>query len=222
MNHIQQPLSIPEQPELTLGAHVWDCAVPLAYQLNANFDQFKPSSTNKRLDIIELGAGCGIVGLVASASAAQLDVKATTYITDIEQVVESVTVPLLDRSRKQFPSLSSLSIHAQVLDWTQPKLPQKEEGSAGLLVLATDVLYNVGSHDAFLKCLLHLFDQPRWHSKVAWIGYKPRASGDDAWFTLARESGLTVARCALMEGHVQDVQLYKVSRSDSKLATKVK
>lgn len=215
-------LSIPEQPELTLGAHIWDCAIPLAFQLHHHFDHFLSPArhSGRSLHIIELGAGCGVVGLVAALSAQERQAsEPVTYLTDIEQVVGQVTLPLLARLKQSFPWLKKLSCSAHALDWAEPELPPSEvsasTAAADLLVLATDVLYNVESHNAFLQCLLHLFEQPRWANKSAWVGYKPRANGDDTFFAKAQARHLLVERCDGGADRI-GVQLYRIAPDTEK------
>lgn len=198
--------SVTEQPELTLGAHVWDCALPLAYHLQKSFTTFPPTaaSTSSRLRIIELGAGCGIVGLVAAEAARAAGLKAFTYLTDIDQVVSAATTPVLEKQAKALRK----SVHAAVLDWELPDASLVDHDDP-LLILATDVLYNVESHEPFLKCLLALLGEG--HDRVAWIAYKPRSADDDGFFAQAKSSGLAVHRAEDLEDLVQNVQLYRLS-----------
>lgn len=204
-------ISVPEQPELTLGAHVWDCALPLAYHLHVDFTSFLPkgSPKDRPLQIVELGAGCGLDGIIAALSAQKCRDHVQTLLTDIDQVVSSVTTSVLERTSEEVPNISSVS--ATTLDWTAPKLSAAAKEPTDLLVLATDVLYNVESHQPFLDCLIQLFRQSSHANSVAWLAYKPRTHGDDAFFDMGRRAGLFVERQPQYEGLIQDVQLYRIN-----------
>ncbi|KAJ3326145.1 hypothetical protein HDV06_000021 [Boothiomyces sp. JEL0866] len=102
-----------------VGATVWDSSYVLIKYLES---QFKKGLIKDYLNIIELGAGTGLVGI---ALAAQLP-NSTITITDKQSVV-----PLL----KFNAELSKLSnIKVELLDWKDPPLLQQYD-----MVIMSDV-----------------------------------------------------------------------------------
>lgn len=204
-------ISIIEQPDLTLGAHLWDCALILAYHIQSHhiFDDMKKPDY-----IFELGAGCGLVGLTASIVTEQ-----PVYLTDTEDIVTTATKPNLKRFRRD-TDFDHLRINALPLDWNDhEKLAStlEKEGLAlataspkRCVLLASDVLYNTGSHAAFLDTLLAFFNISAFKGKCsAYIGYKRRTAGDDAFFGMAKAKGLTVAKMANLQ--IGDVQVWRIT-----------
>lgn len=99
-----KPLHLVEQPDLSLGAHIWDCALILSYRL--------ATSLSSSADVVvDLGAGCGLVGgLLASRMN-----KGSVWLTDTEQVVEDSTKVNLGLLRQSVGK--GVVSNSKVLDW---------------------------------------------------------------------------------------------------------
>ncbi|KAJ3162470.1 Methyltransferase-like protein 21D [Geranomyces michiganensis] len=227
----QPLLRIPVQEHARMtfstGTHTWDCSPILAHVLAVSRTRWLltpplSSSLSSVVDVIELGAGCGLVGTVAALLGAH-----RVVVTDLDDPSESalganVAIAnslLADQSTSQrlggLSSSSSLprretSIHARVLEWgklsaktvTELLPPVDRTGSGGqqqrrkALIVAADVLYNVGSHDEFLLTLLALTTEARDYDVEVLIGYKKRGQGEDRFFEIARDAGFKIETVA--------------------------
>jgi predicted nicotinamide N-methyase len=176
-------LTILEQPDLTLGAHLWHCALVLAYRLLHHRDVLGMDSHQ----IVELGAGCGLV----SQLCAVLNSAARICATDLEDVVSVSTAANFERFRLEHPKAAGrMSVHS--LDWAANLPAGLLVGTRPLTVLACDVLYNVESHQIFLDTVSRLFASAEKADAQCLIGYKQRTVGDAAFFDMARGEGLHV------------------------------
>ncbi|KAF9915027.1 Methyltransferase-like protein 21D [Lobosporangium transversale] len=125
-NHTIKPLDIDEDPSGLLrggvGSTIWDAAIVLAkYLEKSNLLSIASSSTSATetprsstpINVLELGAGTGIVGLAVARLLSAKGVEARVLLTDKENVV-----PLLSRNIQRNPSIG-IDIQAQTLDWEE-------------------------------------------------------------------------------------------------------
>jgi predicted nicotinamide N-methyase len=116
------------------------------------------SKDTRRFRILELGAGCGIVGIAIAQVLTETDVT----LTDLPEAQEIIERNI---SRAHFAKESTLAF--QVLDW-DAELPRNLSTSSSRLdlVVAADCTYNSDSRYNFHISLLHVhtkadkFDQP--------------------------------------------------------------
>ncbi|KAF9284913.1 Methyltransferase-like protein 21D [Mortierella alpina] len=109
-------LEIDEDPSGQLrggvGSTIWDAAIVLAKYLE-KYDLLTSAAAqpSQSLNILELGAGTGIVGLAAARILSSKSVKASVVLTDKENCM-----PLLQRNIEKNPS-DGIDVKAHILDW---------------------------------------------------------------------------------------------------------
>jgi len=92
--------------------------------------------------VIELGAGCGILGVTAAALGAS-----NVFVTDLPECLELINNTVSD-------SQLGASTTAAVLDWNEPRtfLTQyKLEGTEIDLILGADIVFSVEFHEALVN-----------------------------------------------------------------------
>lgn len=121
-------LRMAEQPDLSLGAHVWDCALILAFHFSTSL----PIPENGI--VVDLGAGCGLVGGVLASRMK----RGTVWLTDTEQVIAdstAVNLPLLRESVREGVLLDN-----KVLNWEDAgELSEFGSKEKECLLVASDV-----------------------------------------------------------------------------------
>jgi hypothetical protein len=195
------------------GQRLWDCALGLSFYLsNHPKFLFPPSSVSSAaavgspgdepqtvLQVVELGAGCGLSGLVArwmlSDFASEVDSK--VVFTDIQATVDTTLSENLALNSMGPEGPVNVAI-PQVLNWG-PLSPSdldrvfsSRKGPFDLTILGSDILYNPESHSILLESLLALMKPRKGSTSQAIIAYKKRTEGDDAFFQLASDAGLEV------------------------------
>jgi len=134
--------------------------------------------TRGGLNIVELGAGCGIVGI----SLAQMIPKCNVLLTDLDDAQE-----MLQRNIKCAQLAAASTVRQAVLDWAVPLdesvLPQRID-----LVLIADCIYNTDSIPSLVKTLKQIHvHSPDCRSFVA---RKPRHDSEMLFFKLIEEAGI--------------------------------
>ncbi|KAJ3184507.1 hypothetical protein HDU87_003907 [Geranomyces variabilis] len=231
----QHPLSllripVQEHARMTFstGTHTWDCSPILAHVLACTHTRWLPTTTTQNT-VIELGAGCGLVGTVAALLGADrvvmtdLDDPSKSALRENVAIAEALLGKLAvgvvgRKGQRGGRTASSSIIHARVLEWgklsceTVDELLPRSTTSAGssssnhqaarpphALIVAADVLYNVGSHDEFLSTLVSLTGSSNYDVDVL-IGYKKRGRGEDRFFDIARDAGFKIETVAAAWG----------------------
>lgn len=131
--------------------------------------------------VIELGTGCGVVGL---ALAQLLGPNAHVLLTDLEDVLVETTRPNL--------ALQTTISHvpkAEILVWgdvrTARTIGASKKGRMDL-VIGSDIIYNATYHHDLLITLQALLPPHAWFL----LGYKPRSPRDEsAFFDLLHQAG---------------------------------
>ncbi|KAL3156579.1 hypothetical protein ABBQ38_000869 [Trebouxia sp. C0009 RCD-2024] len=128
-----QVLSISSQPEKGLSFQIWPSALSLSKYAELQHSQHRGHWKGKR--VIELGAGCGLVGLVFAA------LGATVLLTDLPNVL-----PLLDSNialNQAAVEAGGGSVHCGNLTWGVTAVASLGQDWAGPdLVVAADVVYH--------------------------------------------------------------------------------
>ena len=126
----------------------------------------------RRLRVLELGAGCGIVGIAL----AQL-VKCDMYITDLEEAQH-----VLAKNIKCASPVTGSSIRAGVLDWT---LGLDDSSNYTFdLILVSDCIYNPDSSVHLVEILRQL--ATRAPDILILVGFKRRHETDTIFFDRMR------------------------------------
>jgi hypothetical protein len=134
------------------------------------------NSGKSNLQVVELGAGCGIVGIALATMLANCEV----LLTDLPEVSEIVTRNINEASPK-----SSASIKFQTLDWEDPT-PNLTQGPIDL-ILVSDCTYNADSLPALVSILDRLVRGSP--GAMALVALKRRHESEAVFFDLMRGAG---------------------------------
>ncbi len=205
------------------GQRLWDCAIGLTAYLSRNPDALWPASTSapssepptkrakhsRALQVVELGAGCGLVGIAAARLLSGVGAEAEVVCTDVEATVTTTLQETLDFNAPPRSARSGSTAHptARTLNWGAYSPAELDKalppavGSATATaapdrtLLGSDILYNPESHAVLLETLLSFLrpdGQAGQGRTKCLIAYKARTEGDDGFFDLARERGIQV------------------------------
>lgn len=132
------------------------------------------SSKVRRLRVLELGAGCGIVGIAF----AQL-VKCDMCLSDLEDARE-----VLASNMDSASLLAGSSIQSEVLDWATSL---EDSSNANYdLILVSDCIYNPDSSVHLVEMLRKL--ATRVPDTLILVGFKRRHEADTVFFDRMRET----------------------------------
>lgn len=134
------------------------------------------NSGKSSLQVVELGAGCGIVGIALATMLANCEV----LLTDLPEVSEIVTRNINEASPK-----SSASIKFQTLDWDDPT-PSLTRGPIDL-ILVSDCTYNADSLPALVSVLDSLVRGSA--GALVLVALKRRHESEAVFFDLMRSAG---------------------------------
>jgi len=134
---------------------------------------------SKRLRVLEVGAGCGIVGIALS----QLR-KCEIVLTDLEDAQD-----ILQSNIDCAVPASGSSLTRQVLGWGAG-LDDLENAKFDL-VLVSDCIYNPESSVLLVETLEQLTKQNS--NLLIFVAYKPRHEADQIFFNHMRQHGMSVA-----------------------------
>lgn len=163
-------LSCPRDAGLALVAHI-------NRLLNQQADtdalrQVLRGAVSRKLAVIELGSGCGIVGI----GLAQLLPDCQVLLTDLPEAEEIIT-----RNIKASTVPESSSVSFRVLDWEAP-IPASVADRYFDLILVSDCTYNSDSIPALVKTLSAL--AKRSPEAVVVISMKVRHASEQVFFEL--------------------------------------
>lgn len=175
--HDSTNLRIREETGDSIARHIWDASLGfLTYlaQINTKLSEQSKvrtlidGSANKTLKVLELGAGCGIVGIAF----AQM-FSSNVLLTDLDDATEILATNI------RLASLKSTSrLHAKVLDWSS-----KMHGSMNVkydLVIVSDCIYNPDSSIHLVETLQRLANTSP--QVLILVGFKRRHDADDVFF----------------------------------------
>lgn len=136
------------------------------------------SSKVRRLKVLELGAGCGIVGVAF----AQL-VKCDMLLTDLEDAQE-----ILASNIRCATPLAGSTLRAEVLDWSTSV---DDSSNANYdLVLVSDCIYNPDSSLHLVETLRQL--ATRTPSVLILVGFKRRHEADTLFFDRMQQTDFAI------------------------------
>ncbi|KAL5121944.1 hypothetical protein ACEQ8H_000160 [Pleosporales sp. CAS-2024a] len=175
-----------EETGESIARHLWDAGIMLSCHLSDLLDDkstlakaLLPSGRPKHFRVLELGTGCGMVGITM----AQLTRGAEILLTDLPEAQEIVEQNI----RLARPAKGS-SLRFQNLNWDVELPPDLQPPSSQLdLVLAADCTYNPDSSPALVKTLTRLAKaSPK---AVVAIAMKMRHSSEEIFFSLMSTAG---------------------------------
>ncbi|KAL4878437.1 putative methyltransferase-domain-containing protein [Aspergillus karnatakaensis] len=202
-------LSIWEETGNSIARHIWDAAVASVMYLQGTItgDQGSDSVLQKLLqterceplNVIELGSGCGIVGIAL----AELLPQCSVLLTDLPEVEEIVTKNINSAQ----PAHAS-EIKYRSLGWEEELPSDLFDGPSIDLVLVSDCTYNADSLPALVSVLSRLV-QLSPHAVVL-VALKRRHESESVFFDLMQSVGLHdlhVHRMELPSQHEQSDEI---------------
>lgn len=162
---------------------------------------------DKPLHAIELGSGCGIVGIAL----AQLLPQSSILLTDLPEVEEIVTQNISDSS----PSRSS-ELSFQTLDWDE-ELPGDLCGGYIDLILVSDCTYNADSLPALVSVLDGLLRMSP--DAIILVALKRRHESEAIFFDLMKSASLVDLHTDHMQlpsqhGQFDQIELHIYGRAE--------
>ena len=146
------------------------------------------------MKVVELGAGCGLVGMTASLLGAD-EVRLTddrNGLSHTRKCVETNREVLFDANKHESLSLPSAgkTISCDVLDWCDDEATWDEtfaERRSFRVVLGSDIVYS--NDERVLSGLVRAIDYLSNSDSLILLSYKARGLGEDKFFAMAKESG---------------------------------
>jgi len=146
---------------------------------------------------VELGAGCGLTGLVAWL------LGATVTLTDLPSATAHTKRCVnsnVDRLGRINPALGERSASIQVKDYTWGSSEHLQHLSPPYdVVFGSDIVYSSEGSESLIEALRALCGP----SSLVLISYKPRGLHEDVFFTQLVNSGFTIS-CVPHEFHPPD------------------
>ena len=175
----------------SIARHVWDASLGFLIYL----EQVLTKSTNyehqtdvtrllsgqhtKPLQVIELGSGCGTVGIAL----AQL-IRCDVVLTDLDDAEE-----IMAKNRRLATPKAGSTLSSKMLDWSEGV--NEGLGTQFSLVLVSDCIYNPDSSVHLVKTLREL--SRRSPAVNILVGYKRRHSADKIFFDHMQQAGFRTA-----------------------------
>ena len=139
------------------------------------------------LNILELGCGCGIVGL---GLVVLLD-NCHVTLTDLPSA-ESIAVRNIEHSRNKFRGTASFRVY----DWDDPISPYSQDQKPPDIILVADCTYNPDSASALVQALVRCVNGSR--DTVVVLAHKRRHESEKRFFDIMRERFETVDYCSFV------------------------
>ncbi|PPJ59099.1 hypothetical protein CBER1_01663 [Cercospora berteroae] len=173
----------------SIARHLWDGSQALAQHIDYTISLDQPttlplleyvliSATYRRTNIIELGCGCGTVGI----SVAQSIPDCNVLLTDLDEAKELVEANIA----KMQPAMASRA-RFQSVDWLEP-LPSNLETRKNDLIIVSECTYNTDTLEPLVGMLVSLMT--RSPKAVIVVSTKTRHDSEAAFFDLMKNVGL--------------------------------
>lgn len=158
--------------------------------------------SEERRDIIELGAGTGVLSLTVAALRSSVnqrdDSKSRIITTDLESAI-----PLLEHniaSNGHLFSDDSARPKASVLDWYEDLPDDIQSFNDGFdAIIMADVTYNTSSFPALLRTLANLMAMSAKRPLIL-LGYKERDEAERTIWDMANEIGVRFRKVDMITG----------------------
>lgn len=185
----ERSVSLLEDAGDSIARHLWDGSQALAQLIDQTIslqtsstplpllEYVLVSATYRRLNAIELGCGCGSVGISLAQSIPDCDV----LLTDLPEVTELVEANI-DRMR---PAINS-RVRFEPLDWEQP-LPERYQNRTNDLIIVSECTYNTDTLQPLVNTLLSLVT--RSPKAVVVVSTKTRHESENAFFGMMKNVG---------------------------------
>ncbi|EEP77917.1 predicted protein [Uncinocarpus reesii 1704] len=177
-------LQIWEETGNSIARHIWDAALAAIVEFQ---DSLTHGSGNllrhddsSPFNVVELGSGCGIVGIAL----AQMMPNCSVLLTDLEEVRE-----IVQRNISTAQPAKNSQIEFHTLDWDED-LPEGIRARRHDLIFLSDCTYNCDALPALVETIRKLLDiSPDAQVLVAW---KKRCESEMVFFDLMQSAGLAV------------------------------
>ncbi|PGH10360.1 hypothetical protein GX51_00117 [Blastomyces parvus] len=202
-----------EETGNSIARHIWDAALGCVMEIQNAYMRLGGSiPTLQRLfyerkdtplRVIELGTGCGIVGIAI----AQIVPHCSVLLTDLEEVRDIISRNL------EFATLARLSsARFQVLDWDE-SVPEEIAQHGYDLIVVSDCTYNADSLPALVQMLTALVQISP--SAIVLVALKKRHDSEEAFFDFMKNAGFEIDSRAVAplpnldsENESVDIELY--------------
>jgi len=185
----ERTLSLLEDAGDSIARHLWDGSQALAQHIDEIVSLQAPtplplleyvliSATYRKLHVLELGCGCGTVGISIAQTVPDCDV----LLTDLEEVRELVDANI----ERMKPAMCSKASFAS-LDWEVP-LPAAITARTQDLIIVSECTYNTDTLQPLVSTLVALL--ARSPKAVIVVSTKTRHESEAAFFDMMREAGL--------------------------------
>jgi hypothetical protein len=187
-SYSERSLSLLEDAGDSIARHLWDGSQALAQHIDQAISLAQPSTlplleyvlisaTYRRLNVIELGCGCGTVGISIAQSIPDSDV----LLTDLAEVTDLVEANIA----RMKPAMSSRARFLP-LDWLEP-LPAKLQSRTNDLIIVSECTYNSDTLEPLVGMLLSL--TIRSPKAVIVVSTKTRHESEAVFFDLMKNAG---------------------------------
>ncbi|KKZ63118.1 hypothetical protein EMCG_02495 [[Emmonsia] crescens] len=202
-----------EETGNSIARHIWDAALGCVMEIQNAYMRLGGSiptlqrlfyeRKNTPLRVIELGTGCGIVGIAI----AQIVPHCSVLLTDLEEVRDIISRNL------ECATLARLSTaRFQVLDWDEP-VPDEIAQHGYDLILVSDCTYNADSLPALVQMLTTLVQISP--SAIVLVALKKRHESEESFFALIKNAGFEIDSRAVVplpslgsENESVDIEVY--------------
>ncbi|CAL5873742.1 uncharacterized protein PFLUO_LOCUS8024 [Penicillium psychrofluorescens] len=207
-------LCISEETGNSIARHIWDAALASVIYLQkvtSGTSEGMPSlghllqhPRQTPLQVVELGAGCGIVGIAL----AQLHPYCSVLLTDLPEVEEIVA-----RNINAARPASQSTVYYRPLDWNEPP-PEDLCSSAIDLILLSDCTYNADSLPALVSTLDRLVRISP--GAIILVALKRRHDSETVFFDLMQSAAFQSLQDGIplpsQNDQVDQIELYCYSR----------
>lgn len=132
---------------------------------------------------IELGSGCGLVGLTLATAYP----KSTVFLTDLIEAEE------LCRRNLELASATTSGVEFCVLDWYDRVVPEMIRTKRVDVIVAADCTYNTGSVPALVGMFEILTEANE--DAIILLAHKPRHDSEYLFFELMKKDFDIIERC---------------------------
>ncbi|CAG8220684.1 unnamed protein product [Penicillium nalgiovense] len=225
------PMKIWEETGNSIARHIWDvprdaglATVTYLHMIRENIrrnDKSKSTESkipalkrvlssprNQPLQVVELGAGCGIAGIALASMLPNCSI----LLTDLPEVEDIITRNI---NAAQLATMSS--VHYQNLDWDDPPddlCPRPIE-----LILVSDCTYNADSLPALVSTLDRLVRTSP--DAIILVALKRRHDSETVFFDLMRLAGFTAVQDSVeipsQHDEVDEIEFYCYSRASGEI-----
>ncbi|KAG0156377.1 Methyltransferase-16, putative [Penicillium digitatum] len=214
------PIRIWEETGNSIARHIWDAGLATVTYLHMICENIKKKNKsaepkipalkqvlsnvrNQPLQVVELGAGCGIAGIALASMLPNCSV----LLTDLPEVEDIITRNI---NAARLATLSSL--HYQNLDWDNP--PEELCPRPIELILVSDCTYNADSLPALVSTLDRLVRTSP--EAIILVALKRRHDSETIFFDLMGSAGFTAVQDSVeipsQHDDVDEIEFYCYSR----------